>query len=75
MKKVFSKEKFIEYEGMNEYLKCKAWVDECDGLTPEEMLKKRYIFSPSWMIEVDELACKKSQRKKIRRDSKEVKEK
>ncbi len=59
MKKVFSKEKFIEYEGMNEYLKCKAWVDECDGLTAKEMLKKRYIFSPTWMIEVDELASKK----------------
>lgn len=56
--KVFSKEKFIEYEGMNAYLEYKAWVDECDGLTAKEMLKKRYSFSPSWMIEVDELASK-----------------
>lgn len=47
MKKVFSKEKFIEYEGMNAYLECKAWVDECDGLTAKEMLKKRYSSSLS----------------------------
>ena len=29
--RVFSKEKFIEAEGYDVYLKCKEWVDEIDG--------------------------------------------
>lgn len=29
--RVFSKEKFIESEGYEVYLKCKEWVDICDG--------------------------------------------
>lgn len=29
--RIFSKEKFIEDEGQASYLKCKGWVDECDG--------------------------------------------
>lgn len=29
--RVFSKEKFIEAEGYEVYLKCKDWVDVCDG--------------------------------------------
>lgn len=29
--RVFSKEKFIEDNGYDVYVKCKEWVDECDG--------------------------------------------
>ena len=29
--RVFSKAKFIESEGLDSYLKCKEWVDICDG--------------------------------------------
>lgn len=29
--RVFSKKKFIEDSGQEAYLKCKEWVDECDG--------------------------------------------
>ena len=31
MKTIFSKEEFILTEGFDVYLKCKGWVDECDG--------------------------------------------
>lgn len=58
MKKVFSKERFIESMGYEEYKKTifpdGSYVDECDGLTKEEMEELGYFTDEDWMIEVEE---------------------
>lgn len=57
MKKVFSKEKFIEDMGHEEYQKTifpyGSYVDECDGLTEEEMEELGYLTDEDWMIETE----------------------
>lgn len=56
---VFSKEKFIKYEGYKEYMNIltKPWVDECDGMTIEYLDHKNgliktgeepYRVNPEW---------------------------
>lgn len=52
MKKVFSKERYIEIEGEEAYAISKNWVDKCDGLTEEEMNQIYYATDDDWMIEV-----------------------
>lgn len=66
MKRVFSKEKFIEVEGIEDYeqleknSKGNNWVDECDGLTPEEMIReKRCLAVSDWLVEIEEKMTKK----------------
>ena len=49
--RVFSKEKFIEDSGYNEYLKCKGWVDECDGKRVIGGEVNGYASDPAWEIE------------------------
>ena len=49
--KVFSKEKFINQEGQQAYSDSKNWVNECDGLTKEEMEKLGFSTLNKWMIE------------------------
>lgn len=50
--RVFSKEKFIETEGYEVYLKCKYWVDKCDGKRVQGGYVESYISDPSWEIEM-----------------------
>ncbi|MGN0768458.1 MAG: hypothetical protein ACI4M8_03780 [Christensenellales bacterium] len=49
--RVFSKEKFIEDEGQEAYLKCKGWVDECDGKRVEGGEVDGYLSDRAWEIE------------------------
>lgn len=56
--KVFSKDKFIESEGIEEYEGGKEWVDQCEGLTAEQMLNLGYIVEADWMIEKEEPKAK-----------------
>ena len=59
MKKVFSREKCIEYMttecGYSKRM-CEnsEWVKECDGLTKNECLDLHYLVADKWMIEVEE---------------------
>ena len=53
MKKVFSKEKFLEVEESEEY-KGNEWIDECDGKTEEQMKALGYMSEEKWMVEVPE---------------------
>lgn len=59
-KTVFSKQKFIEDVGQEDYEYFKSqhkepyWVDVCDGLTEEEMNALNYAAVSLWMIEVKE---------------------
>lgn len=48
--KVFSKQKFIDVEGKEWYEMSKKWVDECDGLTEEQMGKLCYATEEAWMV-------------------------
>lgn len=56
--KVFSKEKFIEVEGIEEYndsfANNESWVDECDGLTEEQMKELGYQIIEKCMIEKED---------------------
>lgn len=52
MKKVFSKEKYIKDMGEESYKKYYEWVDECEGLTKEEMNELGYETFKEWMEEV-----------------------
>ncbi len=54
MNRVFSKEKFIEDAGEQNYKNpfCKRWVDECDGKTEKEIEKLGYGIVSEWMVEV-----------------------
>lgn len=49
--RIFSKEKFIESEGYEVYLKCKGWVDECDGKRVEGGEVNGWISDKDWEIE------------------------
>lgn len=51
--KVFSKAKFIEDGGYNCYLKCKSWVDECDGKIVEGGYVNGYASDRAWEVEAD----------------------
>lgn len=53
MKKVFSKKKFMKEAKLTED-KIGKWVDDCDGLTEEEMNKLGFRTSKKWMIEVED---------------------
>lgn len=48
--KVFSKEKFIEAEGYKVYLKCKDWVDECNGQRVEAGEVNGWLSDKAWEI-------------------------
>ena len=48
--KVFSKECFIEVEGHEVYLKCKGWVDDCDGKRVEQGEVNGWLSDKSWEI-------------------------
>lgn len=57
MKKVFSKEKYIERMGMKAYRTAHKWVDEADGREVDERHRAAgtvYIVCDEWCIEVDE---------------------
>ena len=49
--KVFSKEKFIEVEGYEVYLKCKYWVDKCDGKRVVNGYVGNYLSDYQWETE------------------------
>lgn len=53
-KKVFSKEKYIEWCKQEQfpYDDC-DWPDDCDGLTEEEMNEIGYDTEDVWMVEVN----------------------
>jgi len=56
VKRVFSKEKYIEDRGYEEYQESvledgHSWIDECDGKTKEECL---YEINNDWCVEVEE---------------------
>lgn len=51
--RVFSKDKFIEAEGQEMYLKCKGWVDECDGKRIQGKYAGNYLSDPNWEIEME----------------------
>ena len=53
--KVFSKEKFIETEGYEVYLKCKYWVDKCDGKRVVNGSVENYFSDMQWEIETEEV--------------------
>lgn len=52
--RVFSKEKFIEDNGYDVYLKCKGWVDECDGKRVVGKYVGDYLTDPNWEIDTSE---------------------
>ena len=52
--KVFSKEKFIEKYGFEYYESCKEWVDECDGLTREQINNLGYVVDYDEFVEQQE---------------------
>lgn len=55
MTKVFSKEKYIEEVGIENYEKeSYPWVNECDGLTGEQMNELGYSFDNIWMVEKED---------------------
>lgn len=49
--KVFSKDKFIEVEGYEKYLKCKDWVDECNNQRVVSGEINGYLSDKAWEIE------------------------
>lgn len=52
-KKVFSKEKYKEWQKSREN-KDKEWWEKCDGLTEKEMAKLGFTTYDSWMVEVED---------------------
>lgn len=58
--KVFSKEKFIEKWGYDEYLNCKGWVDLCDGKEVQDGYCRGFIIADEWCIESEEKKMRKS---------------
>ena len=48
--KIFSKQRFIEAEGNEVYLKCKAWVDMCDGKRVEQGEVNGWLSDKAWEI-------------------------
>ena len=59
MKKVFSKEKYIKdlialgfNEEKIENINNRSWVDNCEGLTREEIEKMGYELNEDWFVEV-----------------------
>ena len=50
--KVFSKERFIEVEGYEVYLKCKDWVDECDGKKVVSGEVDGWLSDKDWEVEI-----------------------
>lgn len=49
--KVFSKDKFIEVEGYEVYLKCKDWVDIIDGKRVEKGEVDGWLSDKNWEVE------------------------
>lgn len=49
--RIFSKEKFIEDSGEEVYLKCKEWVDACNGKRVVNGEVDGYISDKAWEIE------------------------
>lgn len=58
MKKVFNRKKCIEDIGIEEYYNSfednSSWIDECHGLTTEEIKKLGYEIEEKWMVEVED---------------------
>ena len=54
MKKIFSKRKCMECAGIKDEKNVCSWINECDGLTEEEMKEFGYKTEERWMIEVPE---------------------
>lgn len=58
MKKVFSKERYIDDIGIDAYEENRAngydWAEKCDGLTEKEMKKLGYSTHETWMIEIED---------------------
>lgn len=58
MKRIFSKEKFIERMGEDTYQEAFEifgdgnWIDQCDGLTVEECEKMEFNISEAWIKEI-----------------------
>lgn len=60
MTKTFSKSKYIEVEGMEEYKELEViskilgfdtnWIDECDGKSISYMRRRGYDYKDSWFI-------------------------
>lgn len=60
-KKVFSKEKFLEYEDCRNMFNILLahygednWVNRCDGLTETQIATLGYLTHEDWMIEVED---------------------
>lgn len=66
--KVFSKDKYIESEGIEQYESGKDWIDQCEGLTAEQMLNLDYVVEAGWMVEKDD--CSKTKNNKNQLDFK-----
>ncbi len=52
MKKVFSKEKFIE--NMKEKAIKSSWIEDCDGKTIEECNELGFRITDDWCVEVED---------------------
>lgn len=52
--KVFSKKKFIEVEGEQEYERCKVWVDKIDGKEVIKHVIDCYIVYDVWCVNTNE---------------------
>lgn len=58
MKKIFSKEKFIEYAGYEAYQRSlkmwdeENWIDDCEGKTVEECEAEGWRIADDWCVEV-----------------------
>lgn len=52
--RVFSKEKFIEVESYEVYLKCKSWVDVMDGKRVVNGYVDDYSSHYLWEVETEE---------------------
>lgn len=52
--KVFSKKKFIEVEGEQEYERCKIWVDKIDGKEVIKHVIDCYIVYDVWCVNTNE---------------------
>lgn len=55
--RVFSKQKFIEDSGQEAYLKCKDWVDACDGKRVIGGEVDGYLSDKAWEVVEGENKC------------------
>lgn len=73
MKKVFSKEKYIEVRGMEAYERHKGWVDACDGHEVKNGMCNPEGYGPSYVIE-DKYCIPKSSKRNKAKESKKADE-